>query len=95
MNTHGQFQRAARCFPRAVAALAAVALLQACGGGGGSGDNAAMPQDNRTLPITALANAGAYTLFVMAQLSADAVTPLELGDAVAPVSETEAPLALE
>lgn len=95
MNTHGSFQRAARCLRLAVAALGAAALLQACGGSGGSDDNAAKPQDNRTLPITALASARAYALFVMAQLSADAVTPLELGDAVAPVSETEAPLALE
>lgn len=75
------------------AALVVALLLGACSNGGSYADpEPPPPAAQRVLPATALASPAAYTRFVAEQPLEDRLPPLDLGNAVAPVSETEAPI---
>lgn len=54
-------------------------------------ETATPPAASNTVPASAIASSRAYTMFAATLQPSDSAAPLDLGDYVAPTSETEAP----
>lgn len=94
MNDKSNLQR--------VLTLAAVLAMAGCGGGGGGGGfpvgaTATGPNGNgdstSSVPASAMQSVGAFMAFMKGLVASSSETdsPMRLGDAVAPVSETDPP----
>ncbi len=71
--------------------LGAAMVLGACGGGNDAAAPSA-PAAADTVPASALASASAYTEYVGTVVRSERDDAIKLGDADAPVSDSEAPL---
>ena len=85
-------------FPLGRLLLASLPLLLAACGGGDGASASAQPQAPAMIgdvPTAAVADAGAYARFVAAQVGTQGQQALNLGDLTPPVSDTDAPIAVQ
>jgi K+-transporting ATPase c subunit len=78
-----------------VAAVATASLLSACGSGGSGYDDVTPPAAANEVPATALASSAAFTNYTKTLSEKTEEPPVGVNNVTtAPVSETEAPLAM-
>lgn len=78
----------------ALLACLGAALLAGCSSGDDTDEPAAAAATDGDVPLTALASTTAYAQYVGAQTSDDRREPMRLGPLPAPVSDTDAPIAV-
>jgi len=78
----------------ALLACLGAALLAGCSSGDDEDEPAASAATDGDVPLTALASITAYAQYVGAQASDDRREPIRLGPLPAPVSDTDAPIAV-
>lgn len=68
-------------------------LLAACGGGGGGG-TVAPPDTGGVVPASATASPAAYVQYIGSLQDTESGLPLDTGDVVPPVTDSDAPIEL-